>query len=127
MINTLKTSSHTESIFDQFNSITHITPNILARIAVSLSLKDPNPVSTEGKNNDGKYYNRSTLTGNYDYVYKALFAQHIGREISDEEFFPTLFNAHLERGLGILTSEYEYAGNYERLIINFLNLDFKEF
>lgn len=116
----LKTSKYVEEKLKQLQSATNITPNILARIAVSLSLKDPNPIANEEIKSDGLDFRRSTLTGEYDYIYKVLIAQHSQRDISDEEFFPGLFNAHLERGIRLLTSEYQYAGNYEKFITNLI-------
>lgn len=115
----LKTSQYAAEKLKQLQSSTNITPNILARIAVSLSLKEPNPVSLV-ENTNGLELNRNTATGEYDYIYKTLIAQHAQREISDDEYFPDLFNAHLERGIRFLTNEYQYAGNYEKLIINLI-------
>jgi DNA sulfur modification protein DndE len=117
----LTTSTYTEEKLKQLQGTTNITPNILARIAVSLSLKDPNPVSSENINGKGIDFNRTTLTGEYDYIYKVLIAQHAEREITDEEYFPGLFNAHLERGIRLLYSDYQYAGNYEKFITNLIN------
>jgi DNA sulfur modification protein DndE len=116
----LKTSQYAAEKLKQLQATTHITPNILARIAVSLSLKEPNPVSPV-ENNMGLDINRTTLTGEFDYIYKTLISQHEKREISDAEYFPDLFNSHLERGIRKLANEYQYAGNFEKLITNLLN------
>jgi DNA sulfur modification protein DndE len=115
---TLKTSKYTSDTLKQLHATTNITPNILARIAVALSLRQPHLLTAEGNNetSGGLEINRNTLTGEYDYIFKALIAQHCKREISDEEYFPTLFNAHLERGIRILANEYRHSGNYEKLI-----------
>ncbi|HEU4962352.1 MAG TPA: DNA sulfur modification protein DndE [Bacilli bacterium] len=115
----LKTSKETEERLRQLSSSTSLTPNILARLAIALSLnvkETPQKVKDTG----GAEYNRNTLTGKYDYVYKTLIAQHAGIEISDDEFFPGLFNEHLERGVRLLSVEYQYAGNYEKLITNLI-------
>jgi DNA sulfur modification protein DndE len=117
----LATSKYTEEKLKQLQATTNITPNILARIAVSLSLKDPNPVASVNITDKGIDFNRTTLTGEYDYIYKVLIAQHEEREITDEEYFPGLFNSHLERGIRLLASEYQFAGNYEKLITNLIN------
>lgn len=114
----LKTSKYVADKLKQLQDVTNLTPNILARIAVALSLKNPDPISTEVPDSNGLEINRHTLTGGQDTVYKALVAQHTGREITDNEFFPTLFNAHLERGIRLLSNEYQHAGNSEKLIKN---------
>ncbi|MGO4890405.1 DNA sulfur modification protein DndE [Anaerobacillus sp. MEB173] len=121
----LKTSNYAHEKLKQLQGTTNITPNILVRIAVSLSLRDPNPVPIDMKinTNNGLAFNRTTLTGEYDYIYKTLIAQHAKREITDDEYFPGLFNAHLERGIRLLVNEYQYAGNYEKLITNLIKVD----
>ena len=118
----LKTSKSTADKLKQLNSSTGLTPNILARYAVCLSIRDPEPITKMVKDVGGIEFNRNTLTGEYDFVFKALIAQHENRSVSDEEFFPQLFNAHLERGTRILASEYSYAGNPEKLILNLIHV-----
>lgn len=118
----LKTSKFVEERLKQLQSVTNITPNILARIAVSLSLKEHHPVKdVKIEDSNGIEFNRHTLTGEYDYFYKTLIAQNEGSHINDSLYFPGLFNKHLERGVRLLSNEYQYAGNYEKLIVNLLN------
>lgn len=64
--------------------------------------------------------NRYTITGENDYVYKALIRQHAQKNISDEEYLPALFNAHLERGVGLLENEYNHVKNYDKILLNLL-------
>ncbi|CAH1224426.1 DNA sulfur modification protein DndE [Paenibacillus sp. JJ-223] len=121
---TLKTSKYAKEILTQIHSSSGITPNILIRYAVALSLKknDPNsPIEPIKKDfPDGLVLNRSTVTGEYDYVFRAMITQAAGQELTDEEYFPSYFNAHLERGIRLLASEYKSAGNYEKFIRNLL-------
>ncbi|GIP52568.1 DndE family protein [Paenibacillus vini] len=121
---TLKTSKYAKEILLQLQASTGITPNILIRYAVVLSLRNNNsgveidPITKDFS--DGLVLNRSTVTGEYDYVFRALITQAAGRELSDEEYFPGFFNAHLERGIRTLAAEYKSAGNYEKFIRAFL-------
>jgi len=116
----LKTSKATADRLKQLQDTTRLTPNILARFAVCLALKESGPILANVRDTGGVEFNRNTLTGSYDYVFKVLIAQHQQRSISDEEFFPGLFNAYLERGVQLLLNEYTYAGNYEKFIANLL-------
>ncbi|MGR9049735.1 DNA sulfur modification protein DndE [Halobacillus faecis] len=118
----LKTSSKTADTLKSLQSTTKLTPNVLSRLAVSLSLKINEEPDTEVEDSSGIEFNRNTLTGEYDYVYKALITQYSQREISDEEFFPKLFNAHLERGITILENEYKHAGNAEKFYHNLMKI-----
>lgn len=120
----LRTSKKVEKHLKYLQSVTNLSPNILARVAVSLSLLDPSlPDKNLIKDPDGLEISRSTLTGEYDYVYKALMTQHAKKEISDTFYFPTLFNLHLERGIVLLVNEYKHAGNYDRFITNLIQLN----
>ncbi|USK86055.1 DNA sulfur modification protein DndE [Peribacillus asahii] len=118
----LKTSKDTGELLISLQASTGLTWNILSRIAVSLSLKDPsipNPV----ENKTGVEIHRNALTGENDYIFKALIKQHSKRNVPDEEYFPDLFNAHLERGIKLLDSEYKHAGNYEKLLLNLIKME----
>lgn len=117
----LRTSKQTEELLKKLSDSTGYTWNVLSRIAVALSLK----ISSEPKQvseTSGVDIARNTMTGEYDYIYKALITQHAGRIVSDEEYFPNLFNAHLERGIIILNGEYELAGNTDRFLTNLFKL-----
>ena len=116
----LRTSKKAGDRLKELQDKLRLTPNILCRYAVVLSLRNSEPVVNFVNDTSGLEFNRTTLTGEYDYLFKALIAQRLGREITDEEFFPDLFNAHLERGITILESEYDYAGNQEKMIVNLL-------
>lgn len=118
----LKTSKDTGEKLVYLQSTTGLTWNILSRIAVSLSLQDPSmPDLVENKS--GVDIHRNAMTGENDYVYKALIRQHAKRNITDEEYFPDLFNAHLERGITLLENEYKHAGNYEKLLQNLIKME----
>lgn len=117
----LKTSKLTADRLKALQNSTGLTPNILARFAVILSIREKQPLEPIVRDTAGQEFNRHTLTGKYDFIFKALIAQCEGREISDEEYFPGLFNAHLERGLYLLENEYKYAGNYPKMIMNLID------
>lgn len=116
----LKTSKEARDILLDLKSKTKTTPNILSRYAISLSLLEPESLKKFNYNTDGFEFNRHVLTGKYDSIFKALIIQYEGRELTDEEYFPEYIKAHLERGIRILNSEYQYTGNYEKFILNLL-------
>lgn len=118
----LKTSKQTGEKLISLQSTTGLTWNVLARLAISLSLKDPSQPAIVN-NKSGVDIHRNALTGEFDYVYKAMIRQHSKRNIAEEEYFPDIFNAHLERGIILLENEYKHAGNYEKLLINLLKIE----
>lgn len=117
----LKTSKYTTESLKQLQASLPYSRNIIARLAVGLSLRIPEPVNIVSLDTTGGFeIARNLLTGEHDFIYRSLIAQHCKREITDEEFFPGLFQAHIERGIRILMNEYKHAGNYEKLIKNLL-------
>ncbi|ALC90604.1 DNA sulfur modification protein [Bacillus sp. FJAT-18017] len=118
----LKTSKVTGEKLVGLQSTTGLTWNILSRLAISLSLREPSkPELVEDKS--GLEIHRNALTGENDYIYKALIRQHAKRHVPEEEYFPDLFNAHIERGIVLLENEYKHAGNYEKLLMNLLKIE----
>lgn len=118
----LKTSQETGEILKSLQNSTGLTWNVLSRIAVAMSLNDPTPPS-EVPNTTGVEIHRNTMTGEHDYVYKALIRQHAGYHVPEEEYFPDLFNRHIERGIRILEGEYKLFGSYEKLLTNLLKTE----
>lgn len=117
----LKTSKLAGETLKNLSSSTGLTWNVLSRIAVAMSLNDPTPPPPVQDKN-GVDISRNTMTGEFDYIYKAMITQHEGKSITEDEYFPNLFNAHLERGIKLLNSEYNLAGNYEKLLTNLFKM-----
>ena len=96
------------------------------RIAIGLSLKsnsDPRIEYPESLNDHGgATYQRITITGDYDELYKALMIEHINKNITEKEVFPELFNAHITRGVNVLYDEYQLKGNYDKVLDSIFSL-----
>lgn len=119
----LRTSKKTEEQLKTLQKSLHLQPNLIARLAVSLSLSDPSSVMPDDHHDQlGLEFNRVTLTGEYDSVYKALIIQHTNHPLPDEEYFPGYLKAHLERGVSLLENAYQYAGNYEKFVLQLSSL-----
>ena len=118
----LKTSQETGEILKSLQNSTGLTWNVLSRIAVALSLNDPN-MPNEVPDTSGVEIHRNTMTGEHDYVYKALIRQHAGYHVPEEEYFPDLFNRHIERGIRMLEGEYKLFGSYEKLLTKLLKTE----
>jgi len=97
------------------------TKAAVIRICISLSLLiEGNPkVGNEQimKDNSGMNYHRATIMGDDEEVYKALFIQHLGSHINDDEFFPTMFKAHLVRGMDSLYNYFKFNQNKEKMYV----------
>ncbi|WP_079478867.1 DndE family protein [Halobacillus salinus] len=118
----LKTNTDTAELLKILHNSTGLTPNLLSRIAISLSVLKPEKPPEVNSDSNGLEFNRNTLTGDNDYFFKSIIRQHANREVPEEEYFPTLFNSHLTRGVALLNEEYQYSGNYDKLLNNLLKL-----
>lgn len=114
----ITTSEYTKERLLTMKESTNITPNILSRYGIALSLKNPNPIDLCILNNTNKglEFNRNVITSKYDQLYKALISQKENRFLSDEEYFEKYLPAHIERGVAELYSVFQMAGNTEKFI-----------
>ena len=82
---------------------TGLTPNILCRFALALSLQDPGIPDPTSFPSDGMEFNRYTLLGPHEPLILALLRQRCVEDglVPDEEL-PEQLRAHINRGVGIL-------------------------
>lgn len=118
----LKTSKKTKDIFEEISKSSNLKPFILSKIAVSMSLNSSTSI-LEYENNDtnGLELQRSTVTGEFDSIYKSLIEMNLRRHITDDEYYPHFMKLHMDRGAELLSNHYKYAGgNLEKFITNLL-------
>lgn len=120
----LKTSEETERKIDEMNSSLRLsTKAAVARIAIGVSLKKQEEPSYKFRSVDsnGFEFQRFTLTGDYDDLYKAMIIEKHGKPLMDSEYFPKYVKMHIEHGVSLLYSEFRMAGNREKLISKLLS------
>lgn len=118
----LKTSKKTKEIFEEIGKSSNLKPFALSKIAVSMSLNDSISIE-EYENNDtnGLELQRSTVTGEFDSIYKALIEMKLKRHINDDEYYPHFMKLHIDRGAELLHKKYKYAGgNLKKFLTNLL-------
>lgn len=114
MVFKIKTAKKTMEIFEEITASTNYAPFILAKLAISMSIKSGKPL-TEGNlktDNFGLELNRQTITGEWDELYKCLIEMFEGRHISDDEYFQKYLKAHLDRGARMIYSEFKYNNDF---------------
>lgn len=118
----LKTSKKTKEIFEEVGKSSNLKPFALSKIAVALSLKEKRNID-DYKNDDanGLELQRSTVTGDYDAIFKALIEVDLNRNITDDEYYPYYMKLHMDRGAELLLNQYKYSGgNLEKFLNNAL-------
>jgi len=109
----LKTSQHTEEIFNRIEASENIPWPTLMRLALSLSIRQGSLVPIEFcTDSQGRELNRQTITGDADAMYKCLIQLQEDRHIPDEEYFPDYVKAHLDRGAELLDREQKYSREF---------------
>jgi DNA sulfur modification protein DndE len=83
-----------------------LTPNLLTRVALMLSLEEGSVAGVAVPDEDGMEMNRYTLTGDYDALFVALLraveeGAREGGALRDDELLMRL-RTHLHRGVGTL-------------------------
>ena len=121
----LKTSLDVETKLTELQSALQLSSKAaVMRLAIAFSLRIPgdprvvdgNVIKYDVKKQNGADYNRFTIFGTDDDVYKALMKQHLKKNITDDEFFPELTNAHLSRGIIELNGDFKLANNREKFL-----------
>lgn len=118
----LKTSRKTKEIFEELGKSSNLKPFALSKIALAMSLNESTSIE-EYKNLDinGLELQRSTVTGEFDSIYKSLIEVNLGRHITDDDYYPHYMKLHIDRGAELLANKYKYSGgNLERFLTNLL-------
>ncbi len=108
-------SKEAEELLRGINTNFGITPNILCRYAVILSLKDNSNLKFDF-DSKGMEFQRYTLTGDYDVLLRELIKNREKRYLSDDDYFGVYLKAHIERGIRKLVSELNLSGSFDKFV-----------
>jgi len=119
--NKLRISADAASRLRAIRQRTGLTPNLLCRIAVMLSLEEGPIGSGAAPDEGGQEFNAYTLTGEYNGLITALlrFVEETeGRsgQLENDELI-VRFRAHLHRGVGTLSVRAKSPADVARLAI----------
>ena len=114
----LKTSKKTKDIFEEIGSSSNLKPFALSKIAIALSLKDSKSIDLyDETDTNGLELQRSTVTGEFDNVYKSLIEVNLNKHLTDDEYYPLYTKKHIDKGAEILLNLYKYSGgNLEKFL-----------
>lgn len=108
-------------VFESIGASEGLQPFALAKIAIALSIRAGGLEPADFKTNtEGLELNRQTIFGEYETLFKALLAMERKSSLPDEEFFPKLVKAHLDRGAKLLQNEVRYGMHF---YYNLVSLD----
>ena len=114
--NKLKVSKSSTSKLTVLKRRTGLTPNILCRIGLCLSLELSSSPPFDFDDN-GMEFNRYTLTGEYDEVFVALLFERLRNDnVNIESEAMKHLKAHLNRGITLMHSRLKKITDLERLM-----------
>ena len=113
MTNKLHTSLKTQEIFGSLGQSLGLQPFILSKLAIALSIRKgalaPSDFETD---NNGLELSRQVIFGDHDLLFRSLIVQNEGRALREEDYFPDLVKAHLDRGAKLLEDEKRYTKDF---------------
>lgn len=119
MTNKLHTSVQTQEIFNALGQSLGLQPFILSKLAIALSVKRGKLLDEDYiTDNDGLELNRQTIFGDHDLLFKSLIISREKRTINEEEYFPGIVKAHLDRGAQLLENEKRYSKDFYNHMCN---------
>ena len=98
---------------------TGLTPNILCRYGLMLSLKDPTIPDPNLYKQDGQELMRHVLLGDLDLILISLFKQRAfkdGIDMKNEKLLLELFRAHINRGAELLYNRIKDLKTLKQLL-----------
>lgn len=95
--NRVRISKRATDLLKQIKSKTGVTPNILCRMALSLSLEENHKANPDGTDLNGSEFNLPTLLGDASALYQALIRQAHG-DLAPKDA-QLILAAHIDNGV----------------------------
>ncbi len=115
--NKLKISADASSRLRSLRQRTGLTPNLLCRVAIMLSLEEGAIGHPAVIDDGGQEFNAYTLTGDYNGLMAAMlrFVEENGGEQLDNDELILRLRAHIQRGVAILSVRAKGPADVARL------------
>ena len=113
----IHTSQRCRGILSNLKIKTGLTPNILSRFGICLSLKDPSVPNPEEFDELGTEFLPLVLFGEHEKLFLALMIDRLHRDgLNPEKYLNIMLRAHLNRGVYSLVSRvYGLSGINEMI------------
>ena len=113
----IKMSSRSTQNLSQIKNKTGLTPNILARFAICMSIKDRSMPNPEEYNMEGSELTPNVLFGEHEQIYLALMLNRLKTDKLDPELYLNkMTRAHLNRGVKALFPRINDLSDFYELV-----------
>lgn len=110
MTNKLHTSKQTQQIFSNLVQKLNLAPYILSKLAIALSVRMGKLKKGDfNTDNEGLELSRQTIFGDHDLLFKGVIVHTENKALTEDEYFPNIVKAHLDRGAKLLENEKKYS------------------
>ena len=115
--NLITVSTRSTRILSDLRSKTGLTPNISARFAICMSLKDRSVPNPDEFNKGGSKFEPNILFGKHEQIYLALMLNRLKVDRLDPELYLNeMTRAHLNRGVIALRPRINDLSNFYELV-----------
>ena len=109
-------SEHSKFLLGKLRGKTELTPNLLARFAICLSLKDRSIPNPSAYDKEGQTIEPDILFGEHEQIYLGLMKNRLKKDSKDDSELNEMTRAHLNRGVISLSDRINGLGNFYKLI-----------
>jgi len=116
--NRLKMSYRSQNLLGQLKARTGLTPNIMGRFAICMSLNDPSMPNPDEFDDRGSEIHPSVLFGEYEDVFMLLMLQRLRRDgLDPDTYLNRMVRAHFNRGVIALYARIRDITDLEHIIL----------
>ena len=117
MFNRIRTSTRSTRLLGDMKMRTGLTPNLLARFAICLSIKEKSIPNPDEFNKDGSELAPNVLFGEHESIYLALMLNRLKQDKLDPEIYlDEMTRAHLNRGVIALRPRINDLSDFYELV-----------
>lgn len=111
-------SFRSQSLLGTMKARTGLTPNILGRFSICLSLKDPSIPNADEFDEKGSEIHPSVLFGEYEDVFRALLMQRLKNDgiPLENEMINRMLRAHFNRGTIALFARIKELPDFNEMV-----------
>ena len=110
-------SARSQNLMGQLKKRTGLTPNVLGRFAICMSLNDPSLPNPDEFDEKGAEIHPFVLFGEYEEMFMALMVQELmHRNLSPQLYLNKMLRAHFNRGTIALFARIQDITDIEQVI-----------
>jgi DNA sulfur modification protein DndE len=112
----VKFSTEADGRLRMLKARTGLTPNIICRLGLCLSLDEPGQPLSDSSELSQREINRYTLLGEYDLLFVTLLSVRHPEAVNDPELLARLFVEHIHRGITLLANRLKAPASISELV-----------